>query len=353
MNGGRGFPARSFFLQKSFCETKRFHIFVLLKLNVMPEKNFTLSHKDGTFFRKGDTFGVRLERILDHPIPTVWKALTDPAELAKWLAPATIKGDAISLQLTGGTMGGKIIQWKENSVLEYDWYDGSVVRWELLTEGPGRCRLVFTHSAVTQSQLQGAATGWHYHMDILGLLLDGETLPQNPVQQWENISRAAAARYKTALQIFASQKPALFVIERLFDAPVHRVWKALTAKDQIGEWFMDIDGFEPEEGFDFTLIAEHNDNRYVHLCRVTEVVDQRRLTYSFRFQNGIGITYVTWELFPEGKRTRLRLTHEGLERIAHLGPDYSRQNFVEGWTSFLDTQLAAFLQRATQIAMPR
>ncbi|HEY4107920.1 SRPBCC family protein [Puia sp.] len=168
----------------------------------MPEKNFTLSHKDGTFFRKGDSFGVRFERLLDHPVPTVWKALTEPGQLAKWLAPVTIKSDTISLQLTGGTMGGKILQWKENRVLEYEWHQGTVVRWELLTEDAGRCKLIFTHSAVIDSQLQGAATGWHYHMDILALILDGKTPPEDAPKHWESISRDAAARYKFALQEF-------------------------------------------------------------------------------------------------------------------------------------------------------
>jgi uncharacterized protein YndB with AHSA1/START domain len=318
----------------------------------MPEKNFTLSCKDGTFFRKGNTFGVRFERILDHPVPSVWKALTEPDQLAQWLAPATIKGDTISLQLTGGTMGGRILHRKVNELLEYEWHNGTVVCWELFSEGPGRCRLVFTHSAVTESQLIGAATGWHYHMDALELILDGQAPPKDAPKQWESISRDASARYMRALQTFDGSPSVPFVIERVFDAPVSRVWKALTVRDDIGEWFMDIDGFEPKEGYEFTLVAEHKDKRYIHFCRVTEVIDQRKLSWSFRFQNTNGITYVTWELFPEGRKTRLRLTHEGLEKIAHAGPEYGRQNFVEGWTSFLDERLAQFLQRST-MAMPR
>jgi len=171
----------------------------------MPETNFNLSHQDGSFFRKGDTLGVRFERILDHPVPAVWKALTDPAQMAKWLAPATIKDDCISLQLSGGTMGGRILQWRENEVLEYEWHRGTIVRWELLTEGPGRCRMVFTHRAVVESQLHGAATGWHYHMDVLALTLDGKSAPQDAPKHWESISRDAAARYKIALQNFNSR----------------------------------------------------------------------------------------------------------------------------------------------------
>lgn len=168
----------------------------------MPEQNFTLSHKDGTFFRKGDTFGVRFERILDHPVHSVWKAITEPGLLAQWLAPASITQDTITLQLTGGTMGGRILQWEKDHILEYEWHNGTVVRYELLDEGPGRCRLIFTHSAVIGSQLLGAAAGWHYHMDVLELILDGQAPPADAPKHWEDISRDAFVRYKIALQKF-------------------------------------------------------------------------------------------------------------------------------------------------------
>lgn len=168
----------------------------------MPEKNFTISHKDGIFFRKGDTFGVRFERIYDHPVPDVWKAITEPQVMAQWLAPTTITADSISLQLTGGTMGGRIIRREENRLIEYEWHNGTVVRWELAGEGADRCRLVFTHTAVIESQLLGAATGWHYHMDALELVLEGQAPPADAPKHWESISRDAALRYKTALQHF-------------------------------------------------------------------------------------------------------------------------------------------------------
>lgn len=173
-----------------------------IKFIVMPETTFTLSYEDGTFFRNGDVFGVRFERILDHDVEAVWKAMTEPGQLAQWLAPATIKEDTISLQLTGGTMGGRILQWEKDKLLEYEWHNGSIVRFELLGEGPGRCRLVFTYRQVIESQLLGAAAGWHYHMDVLRLVLDGGLPPGDAPKHWEAISRDASFRYKTALQKF-------------------------------------------------------------------------------------------------------------------------------------------------------
>jgi hypothetical protein len=40
------------------------------------------------------------------------------------------------------------------------------------------------------------------------------------------------------------------------------------------------------------------------------------------------------------------LTHRGLERIAHAGPDYARNNFVRGWNEFIGQRLASWLQQA-------
>lgn len=160
-----------------------------------------LSSHDGTFFRNQDSFGVSFERILEHPVERVWAALTRPEHLAHWLAPATIRGGvggSISLKLTGGVMGGKITAWKENVLLEYAWYNGSTVRWELLSEGEERTRLLFTHSHVSQRQMVDAAKGWHYHLDLLALELDGKEMPYNPVGTWDEITREVTVRYCAA-----------------------------------------------------------------------------------------------------------------------------------------------------------
>lgn len=314
----------------------------------MALQNFTLSLQDGSFFRTADTVGVVFERIFDHPVSRVWKALTEPAQLAGWLAPAVIKGRAggtISLQLTGGTMGGRILQWKENAVLEYIWHNGTVVRWELLSEGRDRTRLVFTHTHVQHAQLLDAAKGWHYHMDMLSFVLDGMEQPSNPVQRWDEITREATVRYRSLLADMR-ETPAPFVIERVFDAPSQRVWQALTNKEELKHWSFDIPDFEPEEGFDFTFGSEKGGKGYIHLCRVTEVIPERKLAYSWRYENMRGISYVTWELFPEGKKTRLRLTHEGLENLAYAGEPWARKNFETGWAAIFDQGLRSWLQEA-------
>jgi uncharacterized protein YndB with AHSA1/START domain len=311
------------------------------------EEIFKLSDRDGAVTASS----VRFERILDHPAERVWEALTEPDQLSVWLGPARVEGGAggnITLQMTGAINGGKILQWKENMLLEYEWYKDSVVRWELLKEGPGRCRLIFTTLRVAGSQLEGAAIGWHFHMDALEIMLDGSTVPYKyAVAHWPEISRPVSARY--AQQVSAlrhEQTPAPFVIERTFDVPVGRVWKALTDNEEIKHWSFTIPDFKPEVGYDFTFDGENEGRKFVHLCRITEVVPERKLAYSWRYEDVVGISHVSFELFAEGQRTRLRLTHEGLENLAHAGKDYLRSNFEAGWTSILDKGLASLLRRA-------
>jgi hypothetical protein len=69
-----------------------------------------------------------------------------------------------------------------------------------LHEGEDRTRLLFTHSHVKGVQLVDAAKGWHYHLDILALVLEGKKAPENAVQRWEEIAREATSRYGAALQ---------------------------------------------------------------------------------------------------------------------------------------------------------
>ena len=61
------------------------------------------------------------------------------------------------------------------------------------------------------------------------------------------------------------------ILERTFDAPVGRVWTALTDVDQMRQWYFDLKEFKPQVGFEFEFIVEHEGNSYHHLCRVTDV----------------------------------------------------------------------------------
>jgi uncharacterized protein YndB with AHSA1/START domain len=130
-----------------------------------------------------------------------------------------------------------------------------------------------------------------------------------------------------------------FVIERVYNAPVEKVWKAITNKDDMRQWYFDLPEFKPEVGFEFQFEGKNEDRCYLHLCKITEVITGRKLTYSWRYDGYVGNSFVSFELFPEGNKTRLRLTHEGLETFPINNPDFAKKNFVAGWTELIGTQL--------------
>lgn len=135
-----------------------------------------------------------------------------------------------------------------------------------------------------------------------------------------------------------------FVIERMLQAPVEKVWKAITDKEQMKEWYFDIRDFKPEVGFEFQFTGGPPEKSYVHLCRVTELIPNKKLTYSWQYEGYAGISFVSFELFEEGDATRLRLTHEGIESFPAV-QDFAKENFAKGWTHIIGTSLKLFVEK--------
>lgn len=138
-----------------------------------------------------------------------------------------------------------------------------------------------------------------------------------------------------------------FVIERTYDAPVEKVWKAITDLDQMKKWyFPDMKGFKPVVGAEFTFTGENKGVIYIHLCKVTEVEPLKKLRHSWRYEGQPGNSFVTWELFSSGSKTTVRLTHEGLETFPD-SPDFAKKNFEAGWTEIVGKMLKEFLEKET------
>jgi len=136
-----------------------------------------------------------------------------------------------------------------------------------------------------------------------------------------------------------------FVIERTFNAPVAAVWKAITDKDEMKKWYFDLPDFRAEVGFEFHFSGGPEDRVYRHVCTITEVVVGQQLTYSWRYEGYEGVSYVTFELFAEDGKTRVKLTHAGLETFPANNPDFARGSFEMGWTDIIGRSLKGYLKR--------
>jgi uncharacterized protein YndB with AHSA1/START domain len=134
------------------------------------------------------------------------------------------------------------------------------------------------------------------------------------------------------------------VIERTVNAPASMVWRAITDRDQLKEWYFDLEEFKPEVGFEFHFFGGPADRSYKHLCKITEVITNQKLTYSWRYDGYEGHSFVSFELIAVGEKTTLRLTHAGLETFPKI-PDFAPKNFVEGWTEIIGSSLKNYLEK--------
>ena len=134
------------------------------------------------------------------------------------------------------------------------------------------------------------------------------------------------------------------VVERTFKAPVAQVWNALTDVEQMRQWYFDLKEFKPEVGFEFEFTVDHEGVTYHHLCRITDVVPEERIAYTWRYKGEPGDSLVTFELFDEGKNTRLKLTHTGIDTFPKT-PAYARKNFETGWTAIIGSELKQFVEK--------
>jgi len=134
------------------------------------------------------------------------------------------------------------------------------------------------------------------------------------------------------------------IIERTYNAPIEKVWKALTDKGQMKKWYFDIPDFKPEVGFEFEFTGKGKEGiEYLHKCKITEIIPNKKLSHSWRYDGYDGNSIVSFELTAEGDQTHIKLTHTGLETFPAMAA-FAKENFMEGWTYIIGKGLKEFVE---------
>lgn len=137
-----------------------------------------------------------------------------------------------------------------------------------------------------------------------------------------------------------------FVIEQTYNSPITKVWEALTDNEKLKHWYFQLDDFKPEVGFKFRFSGTDKGVTFWHQCVIQEVIPFKKLSYTWRYEEYPGDSLVSIELFDEGdSKTRLRLTHSGLETFPQDNPSFARESFAKGWTYITGTSLKGFLEK--------
>jgi uncharacterized protein YndB with AHSA1/START domain len=182
-------------------------------------KQATSTIADGIVENRADGQTViRFERRLSHPIDRVWAALTEPEQLLGWWGDASlelVEGGAFNLRWLNdddehGTavMTARITHIDPPHLLETEGSWGADhgegkdsidagLRWELESDGEATVlrfsNTVPTRDLPAEASLNNVA-GWHFHLDALASVLDGQTVDLVAVEGWEPIHEAYVAR---------------------------------------------------------------------------------------------------------------------------------------------------------------
>lgn len=167
-----------------------------------------------------DAHTIRLERVLEAPVETVWRHLADADLRARWFAGGPAEpcaGGAIALHFDHDNLSAddipyperyapyqgvvsheKVVRFEPPHVFAFTFEgpdSGSVATFELAPAGEGRTRLVLTHSGVVDpANAVGYGGGWHSHLAALAEVVTGGQLRDFWAQQ-----AASEAAVKAAL----------------------------------------------------------------------------------------------------------------------------------------------------------
>jgi uncharacterized protein YndB with AHSA1/START domain len=128
-------------------------------------------------------------------------------------------------------------------------------------------------------------------------------------------------------------------LERTLDAPPETVWRYLTEAELRSQWFMGGSDAKPDS--EFELLNDHDNLSDDDVPYPESYAPYKGKTWNEKvvrfepprllettFQGGKNGT-VTYELLPDGERTRLVLTHSGITSGT------GAQDFGSGWNSHL------------------
>jgi len=302
---------------------------------------------------------MEVNRTFKAPKLLVWQAFTEAAHFSKWWGPKGCAIQVAQLDLKPGGLAHYNMQMPNGAIM---W--GMFKYIDL--QAPDK--IVFINSF---SDADGGLTGNPYlsvwPLEVQNTLTlesqaDGTTLltikgyPINASMAERQAFANMTAMMKQGfggtfnsldhhLAVMLAQGKTPIVMERVLNAPVEKVWRAITNKDEIKQWSFDIAAFEPIPGFEFSFKGGKPDGIvYTHLCKVVAADECRKLSYTWQYEGFEGTSLVTMELTAQGNQTHFKLTHSDMENMQIENDNFAVDNFIAGWTNIIHTLLTNYVE---------
>lgn len=278
---------------------------------------------------------LQISRLLDAPRELVWEVWTQPQHIAQWWGPNGFSNSIAKMDVTEGGEWEFIMHGPDGTD-----YKNKHIYIELVKPE----RIVLEHVTTPKFRM-------HMHFEEQGnktlLHIRSEFESAEQLEQVIKVFKADEGLKQNVDRLesyLEKAKSAPIIIERLLKAPVEKVWRAISDRDEMAKWYFDLAAFKAEKDFSFQFPGGEPGKEYLHLCTVTEVLPLKKLCYTWRYDGYEGDSLVSFELFDEGGQTRLVLTHSGIQTFPASNPDLARKNFVMGWSHIIPVALANYVE---------
>jgi len=216
-----------------------------------------MSH-EGILIEIGGRPALRFERRYPHPIERVWRAITEPSEMARWF-PSNVEGErAMGAELTfvddaqraaareageptradGPPFRGRVVVYDPPKVFAFTW-GTELLRFELRADGDATV-LTFTQLLSHQSIAARNGSGWHACFAALDALLDA---PAPAIDDWRAIYDDYVARMGPALGVPTADGAMSW--ERATHVETDRVRAVTTDRAELDAWGAGAHANEP------------------------------------------------------------------------------------------------------------
>jgi uncharacterized protein YndB with AHSA1/START domain len=193
---------------------------------------------------------LRFERRYRHSVERVWRAVTEPAEMARWFPSQVIGDRVVGAELVfdddeqraaaraageptrddGPWFHGTVTAFDPPTVFEFTW-GGDRLRIELAPDGDGT-RLVFTQVLTHRSEAARTGSGWHACLAALDGLLGQPPSPSD--DGWEEVYADYLRRMGPALGTPSGDGSMTW--ERGIHVEPERVRAAVSDPDEVRAW---------------------------------------------------------------------------------------------------------------------
>ena len=141
------------------------------------------------------------------------------------------------------------------------------------------------------------------------------------------------------------KKNDVIITEQDFEQPIQSVWKAITNKSQMQDWFFDnIPEFKAEVGFKTQFMVETENRKFLHLWEIVEVIPNKKIKYNWRYQDYNGEAFVSFELTGDETKTDLKVICEVIDSFDDSIPEFKNESCQAGWDYFIKDSLKQYLE---------